>query len=110
MLAKLSQLPVDLHVPIDDGAASHLQGSRLPGLALPGTHGASVKLVGLAGCWVIQVCPMTGRPDVPLPDGWDGIPGARSGRPQSCGLRDYHAELRANTRELAGAVLEAAPS
>lgn len=25
MLAKLSQLPVDLPVPIDDGVASHLQ-------------------------------------------------------------------------------------
>ena len=38
---------------------------------------------------------MTGRPGVALPDGWDGIPGARGCTPQSCSFRDHHAELRA---------------
>jgi peroxiredoxin len=38
---------------------------------------------------------MTGRPGVPLPDGWDGIPGARGCSPQSCNFRDHYAELKA---------------
>jgi len=49
----------------------------------------------MSGRWVIYVYPMTGRPDVPLPDGWDGIPGARGCTPQSCGFRDHYAELKA---------------
>lgn len=49
----------------------------------------------MSGRWVIYVYPMTGRPDVPLPDGWDGIPGARGCTPQSCGFRDHYAELMA---------------
>ncbi len=38
---------------------------------------------------------MTGRPDMPLPDGWDMIPGARGCTPQSCAFRDHYAELAA---------------
>jgi peroxiredoxin len=38
---------------------------------------------------------MTGRPGVPLPDGWDGIPGARGCTPQSCSFRDHYTELKA---------------
>lgn len=95
MSTSFLQLPANLPVPIDDGAASHLPGLPLPGLALPGTHGASVNLAGLEGRWVIYIYPMTGRPGVPLPDGWDGIPGARGCTPQSCSFRDHHAELRA---------------
>ena len=41
---------------------------------------------------------MTGRPDIPLPDGWDQIPGARGCTPQSCSFRDHYEELsRLNT-------------
>jgi peroxiredoxin len=29
-----------------------------------------------------------------LPDGWDGIPGARGCTPQSCGFRDHFADLK----------------
>jgi len=36
---------------------------------------------------------MTGKPDVPLPDGWDAIPGARGCTPQSCAFRDHFEEL-----------------
>ena len=49
----------------------------------------------LKGRWVIYVYPMTGRPGVPLPDGWDGIPGARGCTPQSCNFRDHYSELKA---------------
>ena len=38
---------------------------------------------------------MTGKPGVPLPDGWDEIPGARGCTPQTCSYRDHHKELAA---------------
>ncbi len=38
---------------------------------------------------------MTGVPGIPLPDGWDHIPGARGCTPQSCSYRDHYQELRA---------------
>ncbi|MDD5297533.1 MAG: peroxiredoxin [Rhodocyclaceae bacterium] len=95
MSTHYNQLPADLPVPEDDGAAAHLEGCRLPELALPATDGTTVELSSLSGRWVIYVYPMTGKPGVPLPEGWDGIPGARGCTPQSCGFRDHHAELKA---------------
>jgi peroxiredoxin len=88
-------LPIDLPVPIDDGAAVHLVGLDLPNISLVSTNGANINIRELTGCWVIYVYPMTGRPGVPLPDGWDGIPGARGCTPQSCSFRDHYAELKA---------------
>ncbi|MGH8771906.1 MAG: peroxiredoxin [Burkholderiales bacterium] len=90
----LSQLPKDLPAPVDDGAGAHLEGESLPDLALPSTDGVAVNLATLSGRWVIYIYPMTGRPDVPLPDGWDAIPGARGCTPQSCSFRDHYAELK----------------
>ena len=86
-------LPTDLPRPLDDGAADHLQGMRVPPVVLPSTDGRDVDLGKLQGTWVIYVYPMTGRPGVPLPDGWDEIPGARGCTPQSCSFRDHHDEL-----------------
>jgi peroxiredoxin len=80
-------------VPVDDGAAAHLTGARLPDLALPSTAGGTVHLADLAGWSVLYFYPMTGRPDQPLPEGWDMIPGARGCTPQSCAFRDHAAEL-----------------
>jgi hypothetical protein len=40
-------------------------------------------LASLTGRFVIYIYPMTGRPGVSLPDGWDAIPGARGCTPQS---------------------------
>jgi len=88
-------LPADLPVPTDDGAAAHLEGLHLPALALRATDGRTVQLSTLPGLQVIYIYPMTGRPGVPLPEGWDAIPGARGCTPQSCAFRDHHAELAA---------------
>ena len=87
-------LPDALPVPQDDGAARHLTGARLPDLALPATDGAQVNLARLGGRTVAYIYPRTGRPGQPLPEGWDGIPGARGCTPQSCGFRDHFADLK----------------
>lgn len=60
---------------------------------LVATDGSVVDLAGVSGLTVVYAYPMTGRPDTPLPDGWDDIPGARGCTPQSCAFRDHHAEL-----------------
>jgi peroxiredoxin len=91
-------LPPDLPVPLDDGAAEHLSGMRLPAVVLPATTGGAIDLAAAAaqaGTLVLYVYPRTGTPGQPSPDGWDAIPGARGCTPQSCAFRDHHAELRA---------------
>lgn len=74
--------------PLDDGSADHLSGMLMPAIALPSTGGRAVQLAWLSGWSVIFFYPMTGRPDRPLPEGWDAIPGARGYTPQSCAFRD----------------------
>lgn len=85
-----SQIPA----PADDGAADHLAGAKVCSLSLPATDGSSVDLSAIAGCTVVYIYPMTGRPDRPSPDGWDAIPGARGCSAQSCAFRDHAGELR----------------
>lgn len=89
------ELPNDLPVPTDDGAADHLQGMRLPPVVLVSTAGETVDLSALPGRTVVYCYPMTGRPGGDLPQGWDEIPGARGCTPQSCSFRDHHVELQA---------------
>ena len=91
----LLDLPADLPVPVDDGACDHLPGMRLPSLALPATDGRTVDLSTLSGRSIVYAYPRTGRPNEPLPAGWDEIPGARGCTPQSCAYRDLAAELGA---------------
>ena len=80
--------------PEDDGAAQHLSRLKLPSVSLSGTDGSQINLSQLKGRVVVYAYPMTGRPDVPLPDGWDAVPGARGCTPQSCAFRDHNDELR----------------
>lgn len=94
MTTPLSSLPKDLPAPVDDGAAAHLFGARLPDVVLASTDGGNVALATLSGRRVLYVYPMTGRPGVELPPGWDAIPGARGCTPQSCAFRDHHDDLR----------------
>jgi peroxiredoxin len=54
------------------------------------------------GRLIIYAYPMTGLPGVPVPDGWDEIPGARGCTPESCGFRDHAAELAALGAAVAG--------
>jgi peroxiredoxin len=91
----LQELPEDLPVPTDDGAADHLPGTLIPPLSLMSTAGETVDLSALQGRTVVYCYPLTGRPDTELPRGWEEIPGARGCTPQSCAFRDHHEELRA---------------
>jgi peroxiredoxin len=94
-----SQLPPDLPVPEDDGAADHLDGLEIPaGLSLPSTQGGEFDLAAAAtnpGTLVVYLYPRTGVPGEPSPTGWDDIPGARGCTPQSCAFRDSLAEFAA---------------
>jgi peroxiredoxin len=101
----LEQLPDDLPVPQDDGGADHLLSMPLPDLSLMATSGTPVNLGTLhktstmasgsaSHATVIYIYPMTGRPDTPLPPGWNDIPGARGCTPQSCSFRDHFMELQ----------------
>ncbi|MBF9127603.1 redoxin family protein [Plantactinospora sp. S1510] len=84
----------DPPIPSDDGTADRLVGVRLPGVTLPATDGSTVGLAALGpGRTVLYVYPLTGRPGVDLPEGWDTIPGAQGCTAEACGFRDHHAEL-----------------
>ncbi|NDC66105.1 MAG: peroxiredoxin [Burkholderiaceae bacterium] len=87
--------PDNLPVPIDDGATDHVVGMTLPSVMLDSTQGGTVDLSTLSGYVVVYCYPMTGQPNVPLPEGWDQIPGARGCTPQSCAFRDHYQELQA---------------
>jgi peroxiredoxin len=99
---QLPTLPQNLPVPVDDGACDHLPGLAVPDLQLQSSQGP-VDLEELAaGRAVIYVYPRTGRPDRPVPAGWNAIPGARGCTPQSCGFRDHVDELTRFGARVAG--------
>jgi peroxiredoxin len=83
-----------LPLPVDDGAARHLMGMRIPRLSLPATDGTEMDLSLLSGLVVVYAFPRTGQPGVPNPPGWDLIPGARGCTPQTCAFRDHFVELQ----------------
>lgn len=99
-------LPAELPVPEDDGAAAHLEGTRMPRLELPATDGSVVPVDRPPPGFdrlVLYAYPRTGRPGFPpLTADWDQIPGARGCTPESCGFRDHAAELTAAGAAVAG--------
>jgi peroxiredoxin len=86
-------LPAGLPVPEDDGACSHLHGTRIPELWLESTAGSLINLAQIRGRTVVYCYPRTGRPDQAIPAGWDAIPGARGCTPQCGTFRDHYREL-----------------
>ncbi len=93
-MTDFTQLPDDLPVPEDDGAADHLAGLPAPHVTLPSTSGERIALDELGpGRTVIYVYPLTGLPGADLPEGWDAIPGARGCTTEACDFRDYYADL-----------------
>jgi peroxiredoxin len=96
------QLPADLPVPVDDGAADHLAGLAMPRLVLDSSDG-QVDLASFAeSLAVLYVYPATGVPGRQSPAGWDAIPGARGCTPQSCAFRDRVDDLAEMGARVAG--------
>src|SRR4029079_19584041 len=95
----LYALPLDLPVPLDDGACQHLAGLAWPRVSLRSTSGRLVSLADEAAAaeWlVVYFYPRTGLPDQDPPGGleaWDSIPGARGCTPQACSYRDHRTDL-----------------
>jgi peroxiredoxin len=101
-MINLTQIPVNLPVPIDDGLVDHLVGVKLPSLNLQATDCSKIDLSQVKGCFVIYCYPRTGTPNTSLPEGWDQIPGARGCTPQSCAYRDHYQEIKALGAEVFG--------
>jgi peroxiredoxin/DNA-binding transcriptional MerR regulator len=77
-----------------DSPADRLLGRQLPPVTLRTTQRGRVVLARLPGITVVYLYPLTGRPGVDLPEGWDTIPGARGCTAEACGFRDHHRQLR----------------
>ncbi|MGA0568520.1 MerR family transcriptional regulator [Rathayibacter sp. KR2-224] len=93
-MSDFTTLPEDLPVPQDDGSTAHLPGTAVPALTLHSTDGSDIDLADLpAGRTIVYLYPLTGRPGVDLPAGWDAIPGARGCSTEACDFRDHFDEL-----------------
>jgi len=101
-MTNFNELPADLPIPQDDGSTDHLKGMQLPRVSLQASNGKRIDLADIKGRLVIYCYPMTGQPNVALPDGWDQIPGARGCTPQSYSFRDHYKELQALSTEVIG--------
>ena len=90
----LTDLPTNLLKPAQDGACDHLLSTIIPAISLPSQDGNLLKLNRSDTFRLVIFCyPMTGRPDVPLPNSWNLIPGARGCTPQNCSFRDNYDNL-----------------
>ena len=91
----LFNLPSDLPIPIDDGAAKHLPGMKVPAITLVSTSNRRLNMADVARKRTVIYCyPRTGQPGASIPATWDKIPGARGCTPESCGFRDHYQKLR----------------
>ena len=81
-------------IPEDDGAADHLKNKTIPDISLPNQEGNLLRL-NRADTFriILYFFPMTGRPDRPLPDNWNSIPGAKGCTIETCAFRDHYDAL-----------------
>ena len=81
-------------IPEDDGAADHLKNKTIPDISLPNQEGNLLRL-NRADTFriILYFFPMTGRPDRPLPDNWNSIPGAKGCTIETCAFRDNYDAL-----------------
>jgi len=90
----LYSLPKDLPAPVDDGAADHLRGMRIPSIRLLSTGSEWIDVSKLTAQFVVLFCyTKTGLPDREPPKGWNEIPGARGCTPECIGFRHSYSKL-----------------
>ncbi len=78
----------------DDGSVRHLKNMNIPDISLPNQEGIFLRLNRSDTFRVVMYFfPMTGRPDKPLPDNWNNIPGAKGCTIQTCSFRDNYDEI-----------------
>lgn len=105
------KLPEGLPVPVDDGAAGHLEGREFPAVSLDSTAGGQADLPQVFGeRAVLFIYPRTGVPGEPLLPGWDSIPGARGCTPQSCSYRDRFSGFSSESVSVFGMSAQTAPA
>ena len=98
----LNTRPKNLSSPIDDGAAAHLHLKRLPNLSLLATNNETICSNDILGVVVFYGYPMKGRPDTPLPESWEKVPGARGCTPQSYSFQDQYSQLQKHNASVYG--------
>ena len=78
----------------NEGVMYTLKNKNFPNISLPNQDGNSLNLHRLDTFrMVLYFYPMTGRPDRPLPDNWNNIPGAKGCTIQTCSFRDNYDEI-----------------
>jgi peroxiredoxin len=71
-----------------------LKNKNFPNISLPNQDGNLLNLHRPDTFrMVLYFYPMTGRPDRPLPDNWNNIPGAKGCTIQTCSFRDSYDEV-----------------
>ena len=71
-----------------------LKNNNFPNISLPNQDGNLLNLDRLDTFrMVLYFYPMTGRPDRPLPENWNNIPGAKGCTIQTCLFRDSYDEI-----------------
>jgi len=76
------------------GDINTLKDKDFPNVSLPNQDGNLLNLHRLDTFrMVLYFYPMTGRPDKPLPDNWNNIPGAKGCTVQTCSFRDNYDEI-----------------
>ena len=71
-----------------------LKNKNFPNISLPNQDGNLLNLHRSDTFrMVLYFYPMTGRPDKPLPDNWNNIPGAKGCTIQTCLFRDNYDEI-----------------
>ena len=81
-------------IPENDGASNHLEKSSIPSISLPNQEGNYLRLDRSDTFrMILYFFPMTGRPDMPLPENWNKIPGANGCTLQTCKFRDNYDDL-----------------
>ena len=78
----------------DKEDAKHLKNKSFPNISLPNQEGNFLRLNRFDTFrMVLYFFPMTGRPDRPLPNNWNNIPGAKGCTYETCLFRDNYDQI-----------------